>query len=477
MKKGARFTVSAFAMVGMLGTGLAVTNASTSNTTGMQSSNISSMSGMGGTMGGTSDGGGSLNTVDNNLGLMTDSVMLTSMTGSKVSGMITMTVTSSGLQASGKLSGLTPGGTYMPLIRLGEPGNDAGSEWTMPSVQADTDGDATLNETMTGIKAIPEDGWYFRLDSGSMPVATGVIGQTLPSTTTVETLATSSYLISLQIGSLGKMIASAQAAKGAVGDIMVPMPGMSMPGMSMMFDGEAVNHHLEMHIFNLKTGEVQTNLMPTATITSPATGTTSVVQSAAMYGSDVGLPDYHYGNDVYLQNGMVDITVIIGSEKVVFNNVPVAHPDTSGMTGGMSLGMGSMSSSRTEIAVGSKKFAFDMLPYKDPQTYQEESYIPIWYVMQALKAEGIKNSWHVNTWTIHDSMVMTELNNHFSGKNSAEINMNGNVVTYPRIVGRPYKGAQSTTYLPLPDIAVLLHGLGLQQSWNGSTLTLEMSGK
>lgn len=250
-----------------------------------------------GTSGGSATG---LNTVDNHPGLMTAKVTLKSTDGSQASGTITLNVTANGLQVSGNLTGLTPGTTYMPMIRFGDVGADAGNGWTLPSVQADASGNATLSATVAGIVAIPEDGWYFRLDTAGKPVAAGVIGQTLPSTTAVATYATSSYLISLQIGPLGKMITPAQAAAGMSGDIMPPMSGMKMPMMSMMFDGEPANHHLEAHIFNRLTGAVETNLMPMITVANSSTHTTSKVQSVVMYGSDVGIPDYHYGNDVFL---------------------------------------------------------------------------------------------------------------------------------------------------------------------------------
>lgn len=100
------------------------------------------------------------------------------------------------------------------------------------------------------------------------------------------------------------------------------------------------------------------------------------------------------------------------------------------------------------------------------------SYIPIWYVIEALKTEGMNAAWHGRTLTWQKSGAMSVPASHYVGNDVAAVRVNGSSGTVPRMIHRPYQGARVTSYLPLPYVATLLTELGLQQDWSGSTLTI-----
>ncbi len=211
-----------------------------------------------------------------------------------------------------------------------------------------------------------------------------------PSATQTESSA--DYRVELDIGPAAAMLTTAQAMTAASGEVMVETPsmatgtsmgssGMSMPGisagsmpagmampggsstsmgpsssmsgMSMMSmqmattdDGQPVNHHLEVHVFDSATGAVIANPVPSIAITDNTTGATRTLSDVmAMYNIQAGTSDLHFGNNVFLQDGdTYTIQVIVGSDTVSFANVapsggmglPTA---TGGSTGGMPASM------------------------------------------------------------------------------------------------------------------------------------------
>lgn len=164
---------------------------------------------------------------------------------------------------------------------------------------------------------------------------------------------TASYQVELDIEAPQTMLAPDQAMGATSGEVMVDpstmsgMSGRSMNGgsMNMGGEGQAVgtgtmamgvggqmtmsangsdNHHLEVHIHDAMTGAVVSNVVPSIMITNQATGQSQMLDPVmATYGISEGPSDLHFGNNLHLDDGTYTISVALGSETAVFNNVTV----------------------------------------------------------------------------------------------------------------------------------------------------------
>lgn len=153
--------------------------------------------------------------------------------------------------------------------------------------------------------------------TATTPMATG---------TTQQTRYTASYKIVVVIGPAANMLMPGQATGMASGEVMIQMPGMPMPVMTMTDQGQPVNHHLEVHIFNRTTGAVVNTMMPVITITDETTGATRTLANVmAMYDITTGPSDLHFGNNVFLADGhMYTVGVTVGSETATFKSLAVS---------------------------------------------------------------------------------------------------------------------------------------------------------
>jgi hypothetical protein len=141
------------------------------------------------------------------------------------------------------------------------------------------------------------------------PPSSGVFIQ-LGSTTTYNFLA--------EIGGLQAMYTSAQASA------QHPKAGEVMFGGQMVLPPDTTNpspdwRHLEVHVYDKKTGDVVKASNPVITVTNKATGQTQPVPIVVMQGVVEGSGDYHYGNNVNLPKGEYTVTVVIGSETANFD--------------------------------------------------------------------------------------------------------------------------------------------------------------
>lgn len=108
------------------------------------------------------------------------------------------------------------------------------------------------------------------------------------------------------------------------------------------------------------------------------------------------------------------------------------------------------------------------------------TYMPIWYVGQALQAAGFTQSWNgaTHTWTL-----TTGTQGDFSslpiGNGSASIVVNGQVVkklnTYVRTDPAAGKNAAKTVYMPIYYVQQLLTAAGIPSSWDGQTWAITSS--
>lgn len=140
--------------------------------------------------------------------------------------------------------------------------------------------------------------------------------------------------MTVNVGGMEPMLMEDQAAGATEGEIMPSMAGMEMPMMTMMDQGHPVNHHLEAHLYNAATGEPIMDQVPTISVRNQATGEEHMVADVVpMYGAEEGLSDWHYGNNVYLPDGLYTITVSVGGQTSVFPDVSVMGGEEMEMPG------------------------------------------------------------------------------------------------------------------------------------------------
>lgn len=135
--------------------------------------------------------------------------------------------------------------------------------------------------------------------------------------TQIKLATTSTYNLVAEIGGLQAMYTPAQAASDH------PKTGEVMFGGSMTMPPDVSNaspdwHHLEIHVFDKKTGNVVKTENPMLTVKNDSTGQTQQVPIVVMQGIVEGPGDYHYGNNVDLPKGEYTVTVVIGSETASF---------------------------------------------------------------------------------------------------------------------------------------------------------------
>ncbi len=153
---------------------------------------------------------------------------------------------------------------------------------------------------------------------------TTVVKSTVPHVTQVGS--TDSYNLSLQVGGLEPMYMPADVAKThpKSGEIMFSGQMQMPPGMEGMGSMTGMAYppgwrHLEVHIFDKKTGNVVKTVMPQITVTNAATGQSQTVPVVTMQGLADGVGDFHYGNNVLMPNGQYTVSVVINGESASFN--------------------------------------------------------------------------------------------------------------------------------------------------------------
>ena len=104
--------------------------------------------------------------------------------------------------------------------------------------------------------------------------------------------------------------------------------------MTTVDQGQAVNHHLEVHIFDKGSGAEVKDLVPTVRITDPATGDSRELAASlhssgqvpyvtACLLSNHRVKEPHFGDNLYLRDGTYTLTLGVGNESAVFENVAV----------------------------------------------------------------------------------------------------------------------------------------------------------
>jgi len=94
--------------------------------------------------------------------------------------------------------------------------------------------------------------------------------------------------------------------------------------MTTVEQGQPVNHHLEVHIFDRRSGVEVKTLVPVVTITNQTTrGSRALANVRACLVANHRETEPHFGDNLYLPEGTYTVTVRVGSETATFRNVAV----------------------------------------------------------------------------------------------------------------------------------------------------------
>ncbi|SFV02444.1 M14 family zinc carboxypeptidase [Alicyclobacillus macrosporangiidus] len=107
--------------------------------------------------------------------------------------------------------------------------------------------------------------------------------------------------------------------------------------------------------------------------------------------------------------------------------------------------------------------------------YNNTTYLPIWYLMQALNRLGIASTWDGSNWnlTVNEAADYTNPNTSSSGK---AIIVNGFVVEHaPALIEKDPSSGVETTYMPIWYLQQALNRLGIHSAWDGTTWAMTAS--
>lgn len=154
--------------------------------------------------------------------------------------------------------------------------------------------------------------------------STTVVKNQFPGITQVAS--TGTYNLSLEVGPLQPMYTPEQvkAQHPKVGEVMFAGQMQMPPGMAGMTDMAGMQappdwRHLEVHVFDRKSGDVVRDVVPVIVVTDRATGKSQNVPITTMQGLTDGPRDFHYGNNVDLPHGQYLVAVQVGAESSNFD--------------------------------------------------------------------------------------------------------------------------------------------------------------
>lgn len=102
------------------------------------------------------------------------------------------------------------------------------------------------------------------------------------------------------------------------------------------------------------------------------------------------------------------------------------------------------------------------------------TYIPLYYVNQALSKIGYQSSWNgsKHTWSLTSSQKGLDFSSMVVGTGNTSIMVNGTLVKQMNsIVNLDPSGGTSTTYVPIYYVSPIIQALGISAVWNGTTHT------
>src|SRR5438105_1870361 len=102
-------------------------------------------------------------------------------------------------------------------------------------------------------------------------------------------------------------------------------PSEEMAPDVMADEGMAVNHHLELHIMHADDNMLVTDVTPIIRITDKSSGVSrDLPHVMGMTDPEMGMGDFHYGQNLFLPDGTYLVTVMVGSDTAQFRDVQVA---------------------------------------------------------------------------------------------------------------------------------------------------------
>lgn len=124
----------------------------------------------------------------------------------------------------------------------------------------------------------------------------------------------------------------------------------------------------------------------------------------------------------------------------------------------------------SDVSLSQKAIVFNQSVESKPYGFVHNgtSYMPIWYVMQALKKLGIDCSWNGKQLTLKTTADANMTNLH-PGQGTQDIVLNGTVVQ--KVTGITEKdplSGKSTTYMPTWFVMQVLKRLNIESQWNGT---------
>jgi hypothetical protein len=172
-----------------------------------------------------------------------------------------------------------------------------------------------VSSTPLGLLDVKPRGGFLGLgqppDQSSTTIHTAVAG------TQIKLATTASYNLVAEVGPIPVMYTPAQVAS------QHPKSGEEMFGGQMAGPSGTTSaadwRHVEVHIFDKRTGNVVKTANPMLTVKNNATGQVQPVPIVAMQGIVEGPGDYHYGNNLEMPKGNYTMTAVIGSETASFD--------------------------------------------------------------------------------------------------------------------------------------------------------------
>lgn len=111
-----------------------------------------------------------------------------------------------------------------------------------------------------------------------------------------------------------------------------PKVPMAMTTMTTVDQGQSVNRHLEVHIFDRKSGAEVKAAVPVIRITNRETGTSRGLHNVkACLVSRHREAEPHFGDNLYLPSGTYTVAISVGQEIVTFRNLAVKGTGVPGM--------------------------------------------------------------------------------------------------------------------------------------------------
>lgn len=204
----------------------------------------------------------------------------------------------------------------------------------------------------------------------------------------------------------------------------------------------------------------------TVTITNPSIPANAEVFKVASDGS------LHQVSAI-VSAGQLTITFSSDPDFVVAVPIPTTGTSTGG-NGGTTGGKGSSGTSPVHYTYHTKGIYLNGKSlYKVPSFVKDKTtYMPIWYVMQALDKIGFQNSWNgqSHTWSITAPKGdKPDLSNIHIGS-GAGIKLNGTLVErVPAVAATDPSSKKATTFAPIWYVMQALRRAHVNTSWNGST--------